>query len=66
MLNHKISAVFYNLKNYDSPIIMQSLGKFSFEINVIPNGLEKYMSLNINNKISFVGSSLYLIKFFIR
>ena len=39
---------------------MQSLGKFSFEINVIPNGLEKYMSLNINNKISFVGSSQYL------
>ena len=39
---------------------MQSLGKFSFEINVIPNGLEKYMSLNIKNKISFVGSSQYL------
>ena len=53
-LNHKISAVFYNLKNYDSHIIMQSLGKFNFEINVIPNGVEKYMSLNINNKISLL------------
>ena len=26
------------LKNYDSSLIMQDLGKFSFKINVIPNG----------------------------
>ena len=38
-LNHKIPMVFHNLKNYDSQLIMQKLGKFNFKINVIPNGL---------------------------
>ena len=27
-LNHKIAVVFHNLKNYDSPLIKQELGKF--------------------------------------
>ena len=29
-------------------LIMQELGKFNLKINVIPNGLESYMSFNIN------------------
>ena len=33
-------------------IIMEELGKFNFKTNVIPNGLEKYMSFNINNKFN--------------
>ena len=53
-LNHKILIVFHNLKNYDSHLNMQELGKFSFEVNVTPNGLEKYMSFNINNKLIFI------------
>ena len=40
--NHKILVVLHNLKNYDSDLIMQKLGKFSLKINVIPNGLERY------------------------
>ena len=40
-LNHKISVVFHNLKNYSSHLIMQELGKFNLKLNVIPNGLEK-------------------------
>ena len=28
----------------------QELGKFNFTTNTIPNGLEKYMSFNANNK----------------
>ena len=39
-LNHKIPIVFHNLKNYDSDLIMQELGKFNFKTNVIPNGLK--------------------------
>ena len=50
-LNHKIPDVFHNLKNYDSHLIMQELSKFNFKINVIPNGLEKYMSFSINKNI---------------
>ena len=56
-LTHKTSVLFYNLKNYDSYLTMQELGKFSLKINLVPNGLEKYMSFIINNKLSFVDSS---------
>ena len=55
-LNHKIPIVFYNLKNYDSHLNMQELGKFNPKINVIPNGLEKYLNFSINNKLSFIDS----------
>ena len=59
-LNHKIPVVFHNLKNYDSHLIMQELGKFNLKINVIPNGLEKYMNFTINNKLSFIDSFQFL------
>ena len=48
-LNHKIHVVFHNLKKYDSYLIMQELDKFNLRINVIPNGLQKYMNFTINN-----------------
>ena len=32
---------------------MQKLGKLNPKINVIPNGLEKYMTSSINNEWSF-------------
>ena len=52
-LNHKIFIAFHNLKNYDSHLNVEELGKFNFKMNVIPNGLEKYMSFNISNKLTF-------------
>ena len=39
---------------------MQELGKFNVKINVIPNGLEKYMSFNINNKLNFIDRFQFL------
>ena len=42
-LNHKIPAVFHNLKKYDSHLVMQELDKFNLKIDFMPNGLEKYM-----------------------
>ena len=39
---------------------MQGLGKFNFKINVILNGLEKYMSFNINNVFIFIDSFQFL------
>ena len=39
---------------------MQELGKFDFKVNVIPNGLEKHMSLNINDKSIFTDSFEFL------
>ena len=52
--------VFHKLKNYDSHLIMKELGKFNLKKNVIPNGLEKYMSFSINNKLSFIDSFQFL------
>ena len=54
--NHKIPVIIQNLKNYDSHFIMQELVTFNLKINVIPNGLEKYMNFTINNKLSFIDS----------
>ena len=59
-LNHKLLIVFYNLKKYDSYLIMQELGTFNLEITVIANGLEKYMSYIINNKLSSIDSVQFL------
>ena len=39
---------------------MQELGKFNLKIIFIPNGLEKYMSFCINNKLSFIDSVKFL------
>ena len=59
-LNHKIPIVFHNQENYDSHLIMQELGKFNHKINVISNGLEKYMNFTINNKLIFIDSFEFL------
>ena len=55
-LNHKIPVVFHNLKNYDSHPSMQDLGKFIMKINAISNELERYTSIIVNNKLSFIDS----------
>ena len=52
-LNYKIHIVFHNLKNYGLHLIIQELGRFNFKINVIPNGLEKYMIFDISDKLVF-------------
>ena len=35
---------------------MLEIDIFNLKINVIPNGLEKYMNFSINNKSSFINS----------
>ena len=60
-LNRKIPVVLHNLKNYDSHLIMEQLGKFILKRSVVPNGLEKYMSITINNNLSFIDSFQFLI-----
>ena len=40
---------------------MLELGKFNIKISVTPNGLEKYMSFTINNKLSFIDSFLIVL-----
>ena len=59
-LNHKIPVLFHNLNNYDSHVIMQELGKLDLKLNATLNGLEKYMSFSISNKLSFIDSFQFL------
>ena len=42
-LTKKVPVIFHNLRGYDSHLIFNELDKFDVKINVIPNGLEKYM-----------------------
>ena len=51
-LNQKIPIVLRNLTNYDAHLIMQKLGKFDFKINVIPNGLENYISFSFDKLLT--------------
>ena len=39
---------------------MQELGKFNLKINVMSNGLGKYINFSINNKLSFINSFQFL------
>ena len=39
---------------------MQELGKVHLNINIIPNGLENYMSFNINNELNFIDRIQFL------
>ena len=39
---------------------MQEIGKFDVKVNVISNGLEKYMAFRINNNLVFIGSMNFM------
>ena len=39
----------HNLKKYDTHLIVKENVKINFKINVIPNGLEKYMSFSLDS-----------------
>ena len=43
-LTKKVPVKLHNLKGYDSHLIFNELDKLDVKINVIPNGLEKYMT----------------------
>ena len=43
-LTKKIPVIFHNLKGYDSHLIFSELYKFNLKVDIIPNGLEKYMA----------------------
>ena len=59
-INKKVPVIFHNLRGYDSHLIFKELSKFIVKISVIPNGLEKYMSFTLNNKIVFIDSMLFI------
>ena len=59
-LTKRISVVFHNLKRYDSHLIFSVLHKFNLKIDVIPNGLEKYMAIFLNKNLVFIYSMQFM------
>ena len=47
-MTKKITAIFHNLRGYDSHLIIKEISKFDGKVTVILNGLEKYMAFTIN------------------
>ena len=59
-LTDKIPVIFHNLRGYDSHFIMQEIGKFKQDINVIPNNMEKYMAFMLGRHLVFLDSFQFM------
>ena len=59
-LTKKVPIIFHNLKGYDSHLIFSKLNKFNLKINVIPNGIEKYMAFFLGKNLVFIGSMQFM------
>ena len=59
-LTKKIPVIFYNLRGYDSHLIIKEIIKSDVKVNVIPNGLEKYMAFTINRNLVFIDSMQFM------
>ena len=55
-LTKKVAVILHNLRSYDSHLVFNELDKFDVKINVIPNGLEKYMGFLLNKNLGFIES----------
>ena len=53
-LTKKVPVIFHNLRGQDSHLIFDELKNFNVKIDVIPNGLEKYMALFLSKNILFI------------
>ena len=56
----KVPVIFHNLRGYDSHLIMQEIGKFKMNINVIPNNMEKYISFSLGKNLVFIDSIQFM------
>ena len=59
-ISKKIFVLFHNLRGCDSHLIFKELSRFNCSINVVPNGLEKYMSFSLGQNIVFIDSMLFM------
>ena len=59
-LTKNVSVIFHNLKGYDSHLIFSELNKFDVKINVMPNGLEKYMAFFLGKNLVFIDSMQFM------
>ena len=51
-LTKRVPVILHNLRGYDSHLIFDELRNFNVKIDVIPNGLEKYIEFFFKQKLS--------------
>ena len=59
-ITKKVPVIFHNLRGYDGHLIMKETNNFDVIIDVIPNGLEKYMAFIINRNLLFIYSMQFM------
>ena len=59
-LTKRFPVIFHNLRGYDSHLIFREFHKFDEKIDVIPNGLEKYMAFFLNKNLVFIYSMQFM------
>ena len=59
-ITNRVPVIFHNLRGYDSHLIIKEMCNFDVDINVIPNGLEKYMSFIVNKDLVFIDSMQFM------
>ena len=57
-LPKKLPIIFHNLQGYDGHLIFKELNNFNADIEVIPKGIDKYISIIVNRHITFIIDSL--------
>ena len=55
-LRRKLPVSFHNWQVYDAHLIFKELNNFNVDIELIPKGINKYMSIIVNKHITFIGS----------
>ena len=56
----KVPVIFHNLRGYDGDLIFCELNKFDVEVDVISNGLEKYMAFFLDKNLIFIDSMQFM------
>ena len=59
-LTKKVPVIFHNLRGYDTHLVFDDLKKFDVKIDVIPNGLKKYMAFILNKNLDFIDSMQFM------
>ena len=59
-ITKKVPIIFHNLRSYDSHLIFDELKKCHVKIDVIPNGLKKYMAFFLNKILVFIDSMQFV------
>ena len=59
-LTKKVPVIFHNLIGYNIHLIFHELKIFDVKIDVIPNGLEKYMAFILNKNLVFIHSMQFM------